>query len=159
MLPGSKPTTPAQIDYLLSLVRQTRGESYVTKAENWARAANRTTVSAQINRLKAELDAKPEATLPTPERVGKGFYMLDGYIYKVIDGRTGRPYAKMLDGETGAWIFAPGVAPHLRPEHALTLEQAEQYGRLTGVCCRCGARLTDQESIARGLGPTCATRF
>lgn len=32
----------------------------------------------------------------------------------------------------------------------MTLEQAKQYGHLYGVCVRCSATLTDEESIAAG---------
>jgi hypothetical protein len=36
---------------------------------------------------------------------------------------------------------------------------AEAYGIETGVCCVCNATLTNKESIARGIGPICASRF
>lgn len=36
---------------------------------------------------------------------------------------------------------------------------ASEYGRLTGNCCFCGLKLTDQRSTAVGYGPICADKF
>lgn len=36
---------------------------------------------------------------------------------------------------------------------------AVAYGQRTGRCCICNLELTDPESIERGIGPICATRF
>lgn len=44
----------------------------------------------------------------------------------------------------------------LRDKPDALLEQAEVWHE--GKCCRCGRKLTTPESIARGLGPECATR-
>lgn len=39
------------------------------------------------------------------------------------------------------------------------LEAQKAYGHLTGVCGRCGRILEDEESIAAGIGPVCATKI
>lgn len=36
---------------------------------------------------------------------------------------------------------------------------AEAYGKLTGHCCICNRELTNEESVKRGIGPVCATKF
>jgi len=36
---------------------------------------------------------------------------------------------------------------------------ASEYGRLTGNCCFCNAKLTDDHSTAAGFGPVCAKNF
>jgi Zn-finger protein len=36
---------------------------------------------------------------------------------------------------------------------------AERHGILTGRCGKCGLKLTDPESVARGIGPICAKNF
>jgi hypothetical protein len=41
----------------------------------------------------------------------------------------------------------------------MSLEEAKAFGRLYGVCVRCGATLTDEQSIEAGIGPVCAGRF
>ena len=35
----------------------------------------------------------------------------------------------------------------------------EIFGRATGVCCICGRQLTNEESVARGIGPICASEY
>lgn len=68
---------------------------------------------------------------------------------------------------TGMWT------PGLRPDKAtigkvqglLTrlseapAETASKYGKLTGRCCFCNGKLTDNKSLAAGYGPTCAKNF
>lgn len=39
------------------------------------------------------------------------------------------------------------------------LAAAVRYGKLTGRCACCGRELTDPESVARGIGPVCETRW
>lgn len=79
---------------------------------------------------------------------------------------TGR-YAKRLhtvqelvDGKveitSATWEYEPGLVNKIRPSHVLTEEQAAEFGKLYGWCCICGRRLTNEESIARGIGPVCA---
>jgi hypothetical protein len=41
----------------------------------------------------------------------------------------------------------------------MTKEEAASFGRLYGVCLACGRTLTDPESIERGIGPICASKF
>jgi hypothetical protein len=80
-----------------------------------------------------------------------------GDVFKVIRSSSDRLYAKQL--VDGKFEYAPGATRRLTAADKLTLEQAKQYGQLTGTCCRCGARLTDEDSITRGIGPVCATYF
>lgn len=80
-----------------------------------------------------------------------------GDVFKVIRSSNDRLYAKQL--VDGKFEYAPGATRRLTAADKLTLAQASQYGQLTGVCCRCGARLTDEDSIKRGIGPVCATYF
>jgi len=39
------------------------------------------------------------------------------------------------------------------------LTAAIQYGKVSGSCSCCGRELTDPQSIERGIGPICATKF
>lgn len=34
-----------------------------------------------------------------------------------------------------------------------------KYGSLYGICCVCGRTLTDESSIAAGIGPICSQKF
>lgn len=47
-------------------------------------------------------------------------------------------------------LFAMSINP---------MEWMENYGKRTGVCCVCGRELTNEESVARGIGPICASYF
>lgn len=70
------------------------------------------------------------------------------YLGKIVDGRffavsscTADQQARVL-----AFIADPKAA-------------AEAYGIETGTCCICNATLTNKESIERGIGPICGTKF
>lgn len=39
----------------------------------------------------------------------------------------------------------------------MSMEQAAAQGKMMGFCIRCGATLTDPESVAAGIGPVCKT--
>lgn len=39
------------------------------------------------------------------------------------------------------------------------IKYAKEYGRLTGRCCFCRKRLTDERSTGQGYGPDCAEHF
>lgn len=120
------------------------------------------------------------------EYVVVGYYKMEGMpgdydIYKVQTAYhgSGRRYAKQLvldnisfaddafeklpdglkDGRTvytGRWVYKPGAIALLREEHRLSVEEAMEFGKLYGVCVRCGRTLTKEESIERGMGDVCA---
>ena len=164
--------SPAQISFLTDLVAELRGPEAVEKAVTWAQGASYALVSNQISRLKAERSqARRERDAATFERasvrrwepVGEGFYMMDEQVIKVVKSPYARnPFGltvKTLNPDLGVWELAAPLLRLLKPEHKMTLEQAQAYGRLTGRCCRCAAILTDSDSIERGLGPICASKF
>lgn len=96
-----------------------------------------------------------------PEPLTEGIYTKNDQVYKVIESQNGRLYAKMLvvaNGDSN-WEYAPGAARELSSLHRLTKEAAAQYGKITGICAMCGAKLTNEESIERGIGPICAEKF
>lgn len=101
----------------------------------------------------------PEEAPAPIEPATEGMYKLGDRIFKVqraVHG-SGHLYAKELAG--GGFIYAAGMIRRLNSSHRMTLEQGKEYGALYGICCRCAAPLTDEASIARGLGPVCATKF
>lgn len=92
----------------------------------------------------------------------------DGTIYKVQHAKTGsgRLYAKRLhltphpDGTTsGTFHYAAGTIHTLRDDQRLTATEAAAFGALYGVCVACGRDLTDENSIAAGIGPICARKY
>jgi uncharacterized protein DUF6011 len=104
------------------------------------------------------------------KRAEEGIYRKAGSIYRVVTAHhgSGLRYAQRLT-ETATiakngkpkfkWVMAKGFVFELRSEHLLTLEEAQEFGKLYGTCCICGAILTNPESIERGIGPTCAVKF
>lgn len=82
-------------------------------------------------------------------------------VQKAVHG-SGNLYAKRLqqyDDGTWKFNFAPGAVRALKPEWRMTLEEAKAFGQLYGVCCVCGRTLTDETSIAEGIGPICSGRL
>ena len=89
------------------------------------------------------------------------------YVKVQLNQSGSRRYAKRLhtvqavvDGKleitSATWEFEPGLIKEIKPSHELTEEQAAEFGQLYGWCCICGRRLTNEDSIARGIGPVCA---
>lgn len=91
--------------------------------------------------------------------VEDGMYRKAGVTYKVQTAReSGKRYAKVLDEEAHAFIYTPGAITRLSADDRMTIEDAEAFGQLYGWCCVCGRTLTDERSIARGIGPVCGGR-
>jgi hypothetical protein len=112
-----------------------------------------------IDRLK-QLDYKANVKATQdwvdPE---EGLYVVDGVVYKVqraVAQGSGAKYAKVMDKETGTFSYV-GKKPFalLTADNKMTLEQAGAYGKLYGRCIRCQRDLTDEFSIANGLGKIC----
>jgi hypothetical protein len=127
----------------------------------------------------------PRDRRPASDQVAEeGFYArtetVDGqtkrvfYKVQVAHHGSGRPYAKRLEvwdeGERDAsgkvispadvsWEIARGVVFQLKPEQKLSLEEAAAFGQLYGVCCCCATILTDERSIAEGIGPICKNKL
>jgi Family of unknown function (DUF6011) len=103
---------------------------------------------------------------PKPGPATEGMYRKDGEVYKVIIAvhGSGRLYAKRLvmatDG-TGpvGYETARGMVHKLTQADRMTQLEAAAFGHLYGICVRCAATLTDENSIARGMGPVCATKI
>jgi hypothetical protein len=95
----------------------------------------------------------------TAPAVGEGLYRMDGVIYKVqraLASGNGHLYAKVL--KQGHFSYAPGALRKLRDEHKMSLAEAQEFGKLYGQCCVCGRTLTDERSIADGIGPVCGRK-
>lgn len=95
-----------------------------------------------------------------------------GDIYKVqaaVHG-SGRLYAKKLVAldvpretsggkvRTHEFVYAAKAIYTLTADMRMTLDEAKRWGALYGTCCVCAATLTDEKSIANGIGPKCGGR-
>lgn len=88
----------------------------------------------------------------------EGIYLNQQGVFKLYTTQSGYLFAKKLQ-QDGTWVGVPGAANKLRPETKMTLEQAKHYGKMYGMCMACGRTLTDEDSIAAGIGPVCAGKM
>lgn len=182
-LPGYKDlASERQVDYLLGLADRAGwmiDDLTITSAEGKTYTLDklmRGDASALIEQLKLAPRRRTAKPNPNVKITEDGMYRREGVVYKVqvaVHG-SGHLYAKRLvvDAEAvrdaNGNITEPGRAHYERdasaiakllPEHRLTLADAKGFGDLYGVCIRCAATLTDEESIARGAGPVCAGKI
>lgn len=86
-----------------------------------------------------------------------GFYWKGENVIEAYHTNKGFLVARtIVNGKKGEYLGKKGLIGLGRK---LTLEQAKEYGRKTGVCISCGAELTDPVSIEAGIGPICATKW
>lgn len=118
-------------------------------------------VKSQTGRWETRHNECPAVEV-LPE-VTDGFYSVDGTIYKVQEGTTsGNLYAKRESD--GRFDYAPGgigvIAKALADGTGapLSKEDAAAWGKLYGRCVMCSRTLTDEDSIAAGIGPVCAKK-
>jgi hypothetical protein len=170
--------TERQVDYLVSLADRAGWEvedTKVTKPEGTEVELTALSVgvaSELIDELRKAPRSRSAKRNPNIKITEDGMYRLDGEIYKVqvaVHG-SGHLYAKRLVIDYAAVrdadgnITAPGQGHYERdasamakllPEHRLTVADAKGFGDLYGMCIRCAATLTDEESIAAGAGRIC----
>lgn len=150
--------TEKQAAYWRTLVQRKLGSE---KLESTPVPATRSDISNEIDRLRKLPDHIPSSSAGKSGRVTQdGIYQLEGQVYKVQKSLgSDRVYAKIWDTEINEFRFEKGAVNRLRPENLMTLEQAKEWGHLYGYCCRCGRRLTDETSIAEGIGKVCAGKW
>lgn len=87
-------------------------------------------------------------------------------VYKAVHG-SGKMCAKVLHithpfGDLQASVefeYVGLAAKHVTADQRMTIEEAKEFGAIYGVCCVCGATLTDEGSIAAGIGPVCSGKW
>jgi uncharacterized protein with FMN-binding domain len=162
--PAARMASEAQLSFLVNL-----GATHeVTDRQSEQLLNAEVLTMRQASELITSLKNQPFKSRPATGRsiveISDGMYTKDGKVYKVqvaVHG-SGRLYAKeLIEGEDGERYFemAPGMVRRLTVDNRMTKEEAQEFGRLYGVCVCCGATLTDEASIKRGLGPVCATKF
>lgn len=107
------------------------------------------------------LNAPRKAGASAVARVSEvGMYQTaDGDIYKVQRSReSGNLYAKRLNIIDGGFEYVQGAMRLIAPTDRMTLEVAKAFGVQYGICCVCGAFLTDPVSVSAGIGPVCGGR-
>jgi hypothetical protein len=96
-----------------------------------------------------------------------GTYKVGDTIFKVQKALNGdHLYAKRLvihkhEGESAfvEFVYAGSLVKNrITVESKLSYEQAKEFGALYGTCVYCGRLLTNELSIALGVGPVCGGR-
>lgn len=172
--PGStapvKPATERSKSYLRDLMLDKAAhlgeaeDQAKAKIDAWfAKVPSQPQVSEAIGRLKSEGYTGQKHSFADTQPVTEledGFYEIPGQgiikIQHAIHG-SGFQYGKELNTATGKFEKIAGAVRLVREVgKRLTVERARELGQLYGMCIRCGATLTDEESIERGMGPICA---
>jgi len=126
----------------------------------WVQPTTRMEASQQIGKgVTAVAVAKEKYESVFRAEFSEGMWTIGERIFKVQESHgSGRLYAKeLIDGR---FEYAPGALRDLRTKGVkMTLEKAVEYGRLYGICCVCGRTLTDETSVAAGIGPVCSAKF
>ncbi len=119
------------------------------------------TIAALLAAPKAPQAAEKPAVAAVTMEPGKYIDPATGNVYSVVKSANGNLYAKVLQtsGKKGTFVYAPGAMKGASKWLMLTLEDAAQFGKKTGVCCMCGRGLTVTASIEAGIGPICAGKF
>lgn len=168
----TRPPTDRQLDFIANLWESRQFPDLLTSqtlAEiTYGDQFGPKQASALIDTLKSfPRQPLPQADDPFPRPEGdpddylieRRLYAHGGRIYRVQRSQTsGRLYALRVL-EDGGTEFARGIVRLLEPKDQLTLEQAKSWGRKTGTCCNCYARLTNPESVEKGIGPYCEGRL
>lgn len=157
-----------QVAFMTSLLSQKLPEA--DAADFISKMDSQKKFSENIDALKAmkAVPARKIAEQATDDatEISDGFYVWDEQVYKVqraVHG-SGNLYAKLMD-EDGHFNFMSGAifkltkAVKAGEAERLTLARAKELGHLYGRCMVCGRTLTDEQSIADGIGPVCATKF
>ncbi len=146
----TKPASDKQVAFLHTLISERVFEGAVDFA---------TLTSAEASSLITELLNSPRKS--GAERVSdEGMYRnAEGDIFRVQRSKeSGNLYAKRLDIIDGGFVYEAGAIRNLKPSDRMTLDDAKAFGVQYGICCVCGALLTNEVSVAEGIGPVCGGR-
>lgn len=170
------PPSEAQIKYVLGLQRERElpDEYEVMNADALA-ALDKAQVSRMIQELKVLPYKQPKGTDHAIkwEVIIEGRYALhwedEGwFFYEVTKGKAntrwdGYTFIRRLIGAPGAYKKINMKASDRDEAFAAIEENPKQamldYGLHSGVCGRCSSPLSDPESLARGIGPKCASKM
>lgn len=156
----------AQLSYLRSLLitrveDEAESQRFVEWLDNNPHKLDKATASAKISKYAKMPEVRRVDSYGEANDIEIGMYKVDGVIYKVqraVHG-SGNLYAKRWDAETESFDIERGAIRKIEAAHRMTAAEAGAFGLIIGACAHCGKTLTDEESIARGLGPICAGKY
>lgn len=112
-----------------------------------------------ISKVAASAALKRLFAMSNVNELEEGMYRVGEDIFKVYRTReTNRLVTKTLT-EDGFEYTGMKPLSFITAEHRMSLDEAKEYGKVTGTCCVCSRKLTKESSILDGIGPTCAGKF
>jgi hypothetical protein len=156
---GRMTPSQAQYDFIRSLVGTRTLDATLTERveHDRALATQGQLTREQASELIALLKDAPVVSLEGMHQLPNG----DIYKVQVAHSGSGNLYAKRLvvtDGDA-SFEYERGALRLLSASTRMTTAAAAAFGSLYGICCNCGRTLTDETSIARGIGPVCEQYF
>lgn len=150
----SNPASDAQLGLLRKLFVEKFDAEKAAECAAWldTHRLSKATASHKITTLLAM------PTVNRPAELDEGMYKVGDDIFKVYFTQAGHIATKQLT-EDGFEYTGRKPLAKIKPEHRMTLDQAKEYGKVTGTCCNCGRLLTNEDSIEAGIGPICAGKF
>ena len=161
--------TPAQLSYVASLADQAGPERYATVLATLNATTIDTLTRRQMSSLipalkeaaaaqRATTTANRQRTTTAPAPITSGMYLHNDTAFRVYQANNGN-YLLVKALVDGDWEYR-GTPKRcgLTAEMRMTLDQAKQYGKSTGVCVCCGRTLTNPDSIELGIGPICRSK-
>lgn len=150
----SNPASDAQLGLLRKLFVEKFDAEKAAECAAWldTHKLSKATASHKITTLLAM------PTVNRPAELDEGMYKVGDDIFKVYFTQAGHIATKQLT-EDGFEYTGRKPLARIKPEHRMTLDQAKEYGKVTGTCCNCGRLLTNEDSIEAGIGPICAGKF
>lgn len=163
---GQMAATSKQVSYIMTLAGQLDdlggdGHGIIPPADELTKVR----ASALIDELKGLITEmrRGRATQIRNTNNGQtltegGIYMVDGEYVLTVRSERGNLYAKVFNPDARRWEYRAGVLRGVLPEHALTAEQAAEFGHAHGRCVFCNQGLSTDDSVSVGYGPVCAAR-
>lgn len=136
--------------FLASVLGQFRRNGTITAKQLAAVLAN-----AERDKAKSRSNPNPVTEV--------GMYRTAEGVFRVKQSReTGNLYAMRFvqEGATKSerFVYERGGIYRISATDRMSVEEAQELGALVGMCCVCGADLTDEKSVRAGIGPVCAKR-
>lgn len=125
--------------------------------DSWITARDAARRMVSMKRAAAPHVAAADAPVSVVD--GQTYRAPDGRTFHVYQGQAGHLLAKLWDAAEDAFGYF-GAATRLPAGLVkLTTEELQAFGRATGTCAVCMRHLTDDTSVARGIGPICARKL
>ncbi len=118
--------------------------------------ASRDALRARARQIAAKRSAPQAQTAED----GATYRASNGSVFHCYMGqRSGRLLLKLWDATEKVFSYYAAATRLPAGSVKLTKDECAEFGRATGTCCVCMRHLTNDDSVAAGIGPVCASKF